>query len=310
MKKILITGGAGYIGSMLTTELISRGYFVTVIDKFIYEPETLNHLFSSKNFNLIRKDIFKVKNLKLLLKKHEYVIPLAAIVGAPLCDKNKNLAKKTNYIFIKNLISKLSKKNKIIYPTTNSGYGVGQKRKFCDESSPLNPVSLYGVTKNLAEKEVMRHTNWVSFRLATVFGYSFRLRSDLMVNSFVLKSLYKKKITIFEPYFRRNFIHIKDVVSAFIFAIENFDKIKNNIYNLGLSSANITKLQLAKKIKKRIKKLNININNYKKDPDQRDYFVSNKKIEKKGFKAKISLDEGINELIKVFSISKKSSKNF
>lgn len=309
-SKILITGGAGYIGSVLCTELVRRGYYVTVIDKLEYERNSLNHLFLNKNFKLINEDMFKVKKLKGLIASHEFIIPLAALVGAPLCDKKKKLAKKTNHLFIKNLINKMNKKNKIIYPTTNSGYGVGQKGKYCDENSPLNPISLYGVTKNLAEKEVAKHNNWVSFRLATVFGFSYRLRNDLMVNNFVYRCLKTKKITLYEPHFRRNFIHINDVVDAFIFVIENFSKVKNNTYNLGLSSANITKIQLAKKIKRQIKNLKIIINEFRKDPDQRDYFVSNAKIEKQGFRAKITLDEGIRELISIFNVSDKQSRNY
>ena len=200
------------------------------------------------------------------------------------------------------LIVRLAKKNqKIIYPTSNSGYGIGQKSKFCDENSPLNPISLYGRTKAQAEKIVMQHSNFVAFRLATIFGYSYRMRTDLIVNNFVEKAVKTKRLDIFEPKFRRNFIHIKDVVKAFIFAIENFKKVKNNIFNLGLSSANITKIQLAQKIKKNLKNTKIVVNKYKSDPDKRDYFVSNKKIEKAGFKANITIEEGISELSKIFT---------
>jgi len=199
------------------------------------------------------------------------------------------------------LILKFVKKNqKIVYPTTNSGYGVGQKSKFCDENSALNPLSLYGRTKAKAEKIVMKHSNFVAFRLATVFGYSYRMRTDLIVNNFVEKAVKLKRLEIFEPRFRRNFIHIKDVIRAFIFAIENFKKVRNNIFNLGLSSANITKIQLALKIKKKLKDIKILVNRSKSDPDKRDYFVSNKKIEKAGFKAKITIEDGIEELKNIF----------
>lgn len=310
MKKIIIFGGAGYIGSMLSTRLVELNYDVTVIDNLLYDKNSINHLLIKKNFKFINANILKIRNLKKVLSNYEIIIPLAALVGAPLCEKNKSMARKLNYIFIKNLVKILKKKQKIIYPTTNSGYGIGKKNKFCDEKSPLNPVSLYGVTKNLAEIEVSKHSNWVSFRLATVFGFSYRMRGDLMVNNFVYNALYKKQLILFEPKFRRNFIHIVDVVDAFVFVIKNFSKVKNNTYNLGLSSANITKLDLAKKIKKHLKFLKIKVNNFKKDPDQRDYFVSNSKIEKKGFKAKISLDKGIEELIDVFKNSKKTSDNY
>ena len=198
----------------------------------------------------------------------------------------------------------IEKKNKkIIYLTTNSGYGVGAKNKYCDEKSPLNPISLYGRTKVQAEKTVMNYKNSIGFRLATVFGYSYRMRTDLLVNNFVYKSLHDKKLTLFEPHFRRNYIHVDDVVDAIIYSIKNFNMLKSEVYNLGLSSANLTKYMLAKKIQKKLKFLKIKIVHNKKDPDQRDYYVSNKKIEKKGFKAQVLIENGIDELINVFSYS-------
>ena len=194
----------------------------------------------------------------------------------------------------------MSKRQKILYPTTNSGYGIGQKSKFCDENTPLNPISLYGRTKVEAEELISTHANYICFRLATVFGYSYRMRTDLIVNNFVETAVKRGKLEIFEPNFRRNFIHINDIVDAFLFSIKNFDKLKNNIFNLGLSSANISKISLARKIKKIIPKTKVIINKKGNDPDKRDYFVSNKKIEKAGFKAKVSLDEGIKELNGIF----------
>jgi nucleoside-diphosphate-sugar epimerase len=222
-------------------------------------------------------------------------------VGAPLCDKFKKNAKKTNINSIEILLNFIKKNQKIIYPTTNSGYGIGEKNKYCDESSPLNPISLYGVTKAAAEKLIMNHKNSICFRLATVFGFSYRMRTDLLVNNFVMKAVKDKKLLIFEPHFRRNYIHVRDVVDAFVFAIKNFNKLKNNIYNLGLSSANLTKLALAKKIKKIVTKTKIKIIKNISDPDRRDYFVSNKKIEKTGFKPSVSLDVGIKELSNLFN---------
>ena len=305
MKKILITGGAGYIGSMLCTRLLNLGYQVTVVDLLKYDKGSLNHLYFNKNFKLIVDDVRKKNLIKKLVKTHDYIIPLAALVGAPLCEKFKKDAVSTNLGTIKTLCEIVTKKNKVIYLTTNSGYGIGEKDKFCDEESPLNPISLYGRTKCDGEDLVRNKIkNYVCFRLATVFGHSYRMRSDLLVNNFVNTTIKKKKLTLFEPHFRRNFIHVRDVVNAIIFTMNNFNKLKNNVYNLGLSSANISKIMLAKKIKNQYKKLKIKIVTNRTDPDKRDYFVSNKKIEKKGFKASISLDEGISELIQIFSNDK------
>ncbi len=305
MSKILITGGAGYIGSMLSTRLLNLGHQVTVVDLLKYDKGSLNHLYFHKNFKLIIDDVRKKNLMKKLVKKHNFIIPLAALVGAPLCEKFKKDAISTNLGTIKTLCEIVTKKNKIIYLTTNSGYGIGEKDKYCDENSPLNPISLYGRTKCDGEDLVRDNIkNHVCFRLATVFGHSYRMRSDLLVNNFVNTAIKKKKLILFEPHFRRNFIHVRDVVNAIIFTMRNFNKLKSNVYNLGLSSANISKIMLAKKIQKQYKKLKIKIVKNRKDPDKRDYFVSNKKIEKKGFKASISLDEGISELIQIFSNDK------
>tara|TARA_B100000767_G_C19674315_1_gene496654 strand:+ start:57 stop:992 length:936 start_codon:yes stop_codon:yes gene_type:complete len=309
MKKILITGGGGYIGSMVTTELVKLGHKVTVIDLLKYDKGSLDHLYFEKNFTFINEDVKKINLLKKHIKKNEFIIPLAALVGAPLCEENKKEAISINFQSVKNILKNLNIKNKLIYLTTNSGYGIGEKNKFCNEESPLRPISLYGKTKCDAENEVMKHNNTISFRLATVFGASFRMRSDLLVNNFVQKAVNKNLLDVYEPQFRRNFIHIRDVVRALIFSINNFNKLKSNVFNLGLSSANITKLDLAKKIKKNLKTLKIKVVKYKKDPDKRDYFVSNLKIEKKGFKANISLDQGIDELVNVFKNNKKKIIN-
>jgi nucleoside-diphosphate-sugar epimerase len=233
---------------MLVTELVHKGYEITVLDKLNYRVNSLSHLFSYQNFNLIIGDVNNYKLIKKLVKNKEIIIPLAGLVGAPLCNKFPKLAKKVNYDSILHLIKILKKRQKIIFPNTNSGYGIGKQNKFCNEESPLNPISLYGVLKKKAENEILKFRNCVVFRLATVFGFSYRMRTDLMVNNFIFSALKNKKLNIFEPKFRRNFIHVKDVVNAFIFAIENFNKMRGNVYNLGLSTANFTKLQLAKEI--------------------------------------------------------------
>jgi len=308
-EKILITGGAGYIGSMLSTALVNTGHDVTVIDKFQYSRNSLNHLFISSNFKLIEGDVNNKKLFLKHIKKNNIIIPLAALVGAPLCEKNKKEAIQTNLNSILFLLKNIQNKQKIIYPTTNSGYGIGKKNKYCDEKSKLNPISLYGRTKVEAEGRILKFKNSVCFRLATVFGYSYRMRTDLLVNNFVYTSLKKNKLVLFEPNFRRNYIHIIDVVNAIIFAINNFNRMRSNTYNLGLSSANLTKMQLAKIIKKNLKNLKISVVKNKKDLDQRDYFVSNKKIEKIGFKPKVSIETGIIELIKLFNFSETNYKN-
>jgi nucleoside-diphosphate-sugar epimerase len=309
MKNILITGGGGYIGSMLSTELINLGYKVTVIDLLKYDKGSLDHLYFNKNFTFINEDVRNSKILKKHVKKNEFIIPLAALVGAPLCEKNKKDAISINLEAIKKILKSLKKKNKLIYLTTNSGYGIGEKNKFCDEKSLLKPISLYGQTKCDAESEVMKFKNTISFRLATVFGASYRMRSDLLVNNFVQRAIDQNYIDVFEPQFRRNFIHIRDVVKGIVFSIKNFDKLKSEVFNLGLSSANITKIDLVKKIKKQIKTLKIKVVKNKSDPDKRDYFVSNRKIEKKGFIADVSLDQGIKELIHVFRNNKSKIVN-
>ena len=305
--KILLTGGAGYIGSLLATELVNKGHKLTVIDRVDFNLQALNHLFYNKNFEFIRKDLLKIKFNELKIKKYDLVIPLAALVGHLCVQKPRK--QKINQLWIEELVDNL-KKPKIIYPTTNSGYGVGEKDKYCNENSPLKPISLYGKTKVASENVILSHNNSISFRLATIFGCSYRMRTDLMVNNFTLRALKEKKLEIFEPHFRRNFIHIRDVINAFMFSIENFNKMKGEVFNLGLSNANLTKLELANKIKKYIPHLKIIKVFNRKDPDQRDYFVSNKKIESMGFKAKINLDQGILELLKLYNVNKNFVNNY
>ena len=310
MKKILVTGAAGYIGSYLCTKLVEHKFDVLAVDILKYNKNSLFHLFKFKNFKFLNEDVKNKKVIKKITKSVDFVIPLAALVGAPLCEKNKNEAKKLNYFAIVDLVNCLKKNQKIIYPNTNSGYGVGKKNSFCDENSEMRPVSLYGVTKNNAEKYIIKnHKNSICFRLATVFGYSYRMRTDLIVNNFVSSAIKDKKLSIYEPNFRRNFIHIDDIAEAFIYAIKNFQRMKGEVYNLGLNDANITKFQLAQKVKKRVKNIKIIINNKNNDPDKRDYYVSNKKLNKVGFKARISLESGINELVKILEISETNFLN-
>jgi nucleoside-diphosphate-sugar epimerase len=306
--KILITGGAGYIGSKLCTELVLAGANVTCLDTLKYSTQSLNHLMFYNNFSFIYGNVKNLKLLKKLVSENNIIIPLAALVGAPLCDKFPKEAKKINYDHILNIIKFSNKKKKIIFLTTNSGYGIGSRKNQCDENSPLNPISIYGKTKVAAEKKVLSFKNSISFRLATVFGYSYRMRTDLLINNFVYNSLKKKKLNLYESNFRRNFIHINDVVKAILFSIKNFNQLKSEVYNLGLSKGNISKNDLVKKIRKFIN-FKIIYKSNKKDPDKRDYFVSNSKIEGKGFKAKITIENGIEELIKVFNVFHGNVKN-
>lgn len=301
MKNILITGGAGYIGSVLTKLLLDEGFNITVLDNLMYKQNSLNSLCIYKNFSFIKGDICDYELINSLIAKNDIIIPLAAIVGAPACNKNKSLSKLVNYDAHKNIIDQSSRDQIIIFPNTNSGYGIGEKNKFCDENSELKPVSLYGKLKVQIEKAFLDKSNSVTLRLATVFGVSSRMRTDLLVNDFVLRALVDKYLILFEENFSRNYIHIMDVANTFLFAINHFKKMKGEPYNVGLSSANLTKRQLAEKIKKHITDLYIHTSEIGKDPDKRDYIVSNAKLEGIGWNPKFSLDDGITELIKCYN---------
>lgn len=297
MIKVFIPGGAGYLGSVLSTLLVKKKFKVTVYDSLMFDDNSLKHLKKFSNFKFRKCDVNDINNISSQLKTNDVVIPLAALVGAPFCAKYPKLAKKTNLDLIKKIVKRIHKDQLLILPNTNSGYGIGKKDSYCDENSPLNPVSLYGKLKVESEKIAMNHENSVCFRLATVFGVSHRMRLDLLVNDFVYRALRDRYIVLFEKNFRRNFIHTKDVAETFLYSINNHKKLKNNIYNLGLSSANLTKYQLCNKIKKHVKDLKIIVSDIAKDPDKRDYIVSNKKLESTGWKPKYSLDYGIKELI-------------
>tara|TARA_Y100000996_G_scaffold414814_1_gene406906 strand:- start:497 stop:1426 length:930 start_codon:yes stop_codon:yes gene_type:complete len=298
--KLLVTGGAGYIGS----------YIIKNFDKVdeIKEITSLDNLFFNQNFYNKSSKIKNVKGdvrdkslMNKLYKSHDIIIPLAALVGAPLCKKYPNETEEINFRAIDDMCKEISKSQIVIMPVSNSGYGIGEKDKFCDEKSPLNPISLYGKTKVEAEKVIMQRSNSVSFRLATVFGVSDRMRIDLLVNNFTYIAFFKKYLEVFEPHFRRNYVHISDIFGAFKFSISNFENVKGEIYNLGLSEANLTKEQLCKKIQNIIHDFKYVISKTGTDEDKRDYFVSNEKIESRGFKATFKLENGIKELIKLYS---------
>ena len=299
--KILITGGAGYIGSKLVKSLSNnKEYKVIVIDNLMFNQNFLN---TSDNVEFIKGDVRERDLYKKLINDCDAIIPLAGLVGAPFCDKYPKETEEVNYEAIKFMSENLSKNQLVLMPVTNSGYGIGKKDNFCTEESPLNPISLYGRTKVAAEKIIMERENSISFRLATVFGVSERMRVDLLVNNFTYIAFTEKFIKLFEPHFRRNYIHLNDVVEGFVFGLKNFDLLKSEIYNLGLSEANLTKQQLCEEIQKIITDFKFEISKDGFDADKRDYFVSNEKIEKKGFKAKTLLSDGIKELVEYFSTS-------
>jgi len=299
---ILVTGGAGYIGSILVPELLKLGYRVTVVDNFMFHQTSLLDWCINENLEIIRGDARDRNIIKPVLKKVDYIIPLAALVGAPLCDRDPVGAVTTNVKAIKLLVKMASPDQRIIIPTSNSGYGIGQEGIYCTEETPLNPISLYGRTKVEAEKIVMDRGNAISFRLATVFGLSPRMRLDLLVNDFTYRAVKDRFIVIFEGHFKRDFIHVRDVARAFIYAITNFEKMHDEVYNVGLSDANLSKIELCERIKRHVPEFVYVEAPVGKDPDKRNYIVSNEKIEKKGFRPIYSLDYGIKELIKGFQI--------
>ncbi len=309
--KILVTGGLGYIGSSLIPKLLKNNYHVVCLDNCMFEQNCSIDLINNNNFNFIKGDVRDYDLMKKVVKDIDVIVPLAAIVGAPLSKKLPKDTFEINQESIEKLVKILHKGVKIIMPVSNSGYGVGEKDKFCDETSDLNPLSLYGKTKVEAERVILQRENSISFRLATVFGPSPRMRIDLLVNNFTYIAYFEKYLKLYEPHFRRNYIHIEDIANAFMFSIENFDNLKGQIYNLGLSEANLTKEQLCKTIKSHLSDFNYEISLDGEDEDKRDYFVSNAKIEAKGFKAKISLDQGIKQLINLYSQKNfKPNKNF
>ncbi len=297
-QRILITGGAGYLGSVLCEHLLSAGYHVTVIDNLMYGQHSLLHLCANPKFDFVRGDVRDEQQMRALLAQADICIPLAAIVGASACDRNPWLATAINLNAITSLLAMASPQQLIIYPTTNSGYGTKSGEIFCTEESALEPISLYGETKVVAEEAVLARENTISLRLATVFGMSPRLRLDLLVNHFVYAATTDGYIVIFEKDFKRNYIHIRDVADCFIHCIQNADAMVGRCFNAGLDDANLSKAELACKIKEYVPNFYLHFAEIGSDPDQRNYIVSNQRLREAGFVANRSLDQGIQELRK------------
>lgn len=299
--KVLVTGGAGYIGSVLVPELLRAGHEVTVIDNFLYNQSSLLDVAYMDTLTIVRGDARNEKLVTEHIKGKDFIIPLACIVGAPACDADPVAARTINLEAVQMILKLRMLGQKIIFPNTNSGYGRMQEGvAFCDEASPLEPVSLYGRLKVQAEQELLKARDAIALRLATVFGASPRMRMDLLVNDFVYRALVDRTAVLFEPHFKRNYIHVRDVVRAFMHAMDNFETMKNEAYNVGLSDANLSKSELCEVIKKQLPKFVYVESAIGEDPDKRNYIVSNEKIEKTGFKPKFSLEAGIRELIRAY----------
>lgn len=303
-QKILVTGGAGYVGSILVPALLSSGYQVTVLDSLMYDQAPLLDCCANPGFAFIRGDIGDLALVNNLIPKFDLIIPLAAVVGVPGCKLNPAASWQVNRDANLNIVKQTNSAQAVIYPTTNSGYGIGEKDKFCTEETPLRPISDYGKAKVEVEKAWLEKGNAITLRLATVFGMSPRMRMDLLVNDFTYRAFRDRFIVLFEENFRRNYVHIRDVAEAFLFGLQNFGKMKGQAFNVGLSSANLTKRELCEKIKQYVPDFYIHAAPVGEDPDKRDYLVSNAKIEKLGWKATHSIDDGIKELLKGYKIIK------
>lgn len=300
--RVLVTGGAGYIGSILCEHLIRDGFEVTVLDSLVFRQSPHLHLCASENYTFYRGDVRDERIVSELVKKADVIIPLAAVVGAPACDRDPWAARAINFEAVKLINSLRSPSQLVILPMTNSGYGTKSGEAHCTEETPLEPISLYGQTKVDAEQEILNSPNALSLRLATVFGVSPRMRVDLLVNNFTYLAFTQKSLVIFEKSFRRNFVHVRDVADCMIHSIRNSAAMVGRPYNIGLDSANISKEQLAYKVKEFVPHTYIHFAEIGSDPDKRDYIVSNQRLREAGFEASRSLDAGIAELLKAFAM--------
>lgn len=304
--KILVTGAAGYIGSILTPLLLQAGHKVTAVDNFIYNQSPLLDWCLDDNLTLVRGDVRNKSMMEKHIKEADAIFPLACLTGAPLCAQDPYGAQTILFDAIDEMLKITSKNQMIVFPTTNSGYGIGEKGKFCDEKTPLRPISLYGKLKVQAEEAILSSGHGITLRLATAFGVSPRMRLDLLVNDFTYRAVHDRFVVLFEAHFKRNYIHVRDISKAFIHSINNFEQMKNEPYNVGLSDANLSKMELCQEIKMQIPDFYFVEATIGEDPDKRDYIVSNDKIEKTGFKPDVSLAKGIGELIKAYKIIKRN----
>ena len=303
--RILVTGGAGYLGSILVPALLARGSSVTVVDSFMYGQTPLLDCCADEKLSIVRGDVRDERLMLPLLKKADVILPLACLVGAPLCAQKPAEARAINLDAILLLLKNASKSQRFISPTTNSGYGVGQAGVFCTEETPMNPISLYGVLKVELEKALLA-AGAVSLRLATVCGVSPRMRLDLLVNDFTYRAVVDRFVVLFEAHFKRNYIHVRDVARAFCHALDHFETMQGQPYNVGLSDANLSKMELCLEIQKQVPDFTIMEAPIGKDPDQRNYVVSNAKIEATGYKPQVSIQRAIAELVKGYQVVRRN----
>lgn len=304
---VLVTGGAGFLGSILCEHLLDAGHKVTVLDNLMYGQHSLFHLCHNPNLEFVYGDVRDEGLMARLIPQADVLIPLAAVVGAPACDRDPWLAQSINLDAVR-LVNRLRSPGQlIIYPNTNSGYGTKSGDTICTEDTPMEPISVYGRTKVQAENELLESDNAITLRLATVFGMSPRMRVDLLVNHFVHEAVNNRYIVIFEKDFKRNYIHIRDVADCFLHSIDNADQMVGRSYNVGLDNANLSKEELALQIKEFVPNLYIHFSEIGTDPDKRDYVVSNQRLREAGFEAKRSLDQGIEELLKGYRMEGRAS---
>ena len=300
--RLLVTGGAGYLGSIMVPMLLAEGHEVTVIDSFMYNQNSLLDCCHHPALTVVRGDARDKNLVSQHIKRADAIFPLACLTGAPLCDKDPLEAKSVNLDAVKLLLELRSKQQRVIFPTTNSGYGIGQDGIHCTEETPLRPISTYGRLKVDAEQAVLEAGNSLTFRLATAFGISPRMRLDLLVNDFVYRAVTDGFLVVFQGHFKRNYIHVRDIARVFLHALNNFEQMKGQAYNVGLSDANLSKLELCEAIRRQVPSFYFTEAQIGQDPDQRNYIVSNEKIERTGFKPSVSLDAGIGELIKGYQV--------